>query len=1223
MSFRQFVSDAFTGSNVLLENHTPDSGGTWVRVNSAMSTMQQQVDQGRCYGQCTASGGTEYYLNVNPASAEYDVEADVIPVTLGADYWQAGLVGRYNSANDDHYYVRYVYVPGFMRWEMYKYAGGVGSLLGSYDDTLSLGVSKHIKLELRDATKKLFVDGVERISSNDNAVAGAGHPGTFFWNNTGNVGMPSTVGLQLDNFGVSVAAIPVFLYQSTPTHPVVAGGTDGLALSEGNHAAPATGGFFDREAALTGDRLTLAARASAGSVAGVSVQPSGANADRWRLSADGSSWGAYGAALTLGTVSTVNVVFYAQARGLGGSEALGWDLSTVLTVAASGQTSADYEAERRVLPHVEFVQDGSSRWYPRVTFGDANVWEHDTSSHGDLDLYEGNGTSAAYYPNVAYDTKVVNGDTTTLTRSPRTGLTLTTRYVKRRPGCYYVDVNIASDVEKRYRLRRGLHGADTAGTATVSEFGTTTQHDCSAETFQACGVVRASSPFAVALIAGDGYANDWCLYSANHVSDMSWYNQYVIEKANQYTTLNYGWIKSDPAGDFTIRVLAGGNQTLYYALSLDVASNQAGFNRQVFRDFCDAAKPSNGYSEVRKMFWSTAWQLQRIKRHSSFTEPKTMWLVPSKHYSPDLYPSDYTWMVMGLNDSTLAQRMLDTLHSLSADDAQTAGIAGAGDSLGGAKPYIDAGFEAYCNKFLGYVPTQATLDAIAASATRAAAMVGQILSADTGGFEVPISYSHSGAETVNLWTAEASGGGASAARVGTDGGVTPHGGAWMAKLVGAAGGYGRLKALRFTPIFYPVWTAGASHAVKSVNGGTAFVEPTARNGYYYECTATGISGGAQPTWPTTPGATVADGGVTWTCRRKQIDVSAWVHIPNSFSSGGFRFHVWETSDEAGTPVSNTSSSSTLTTVGWQELTWSFTPSATTRFVNIAVEVTEAGTAYVDDVVATLTDPPYPGLLWGEGEMPDAKTYDYIGPKQVYTVQYGWMALKFAKLLIGTAWTGGMQAALDAIESTWPAAYWYDGNADKLRSTVWHPVRGDWLCAVDWAWPAFAWYVVSGGQMYLTAQQVTALYNGYPTTAVGTSLGANAVYENIKADGSYCETAGWIAGTQGSYQNGGAWFMVDAWILILAQAAGVAGALTRLERRYEIEVAVDFNSHEWLDTSSAAGNLGTCPATQRGYGWNAVVLAKAIPLLRKITAVARYQGQTSPVSDPVHVRVYLN
>lgn len=45
------------------------------------------------------------------------------------------------------------------------------------------------------------------------------------------------------------------------------------------------------------------------------------------------------------------------------------------------------------------------------------------------------------------------------------------------------------------------------------------------------------------------------------------------------------------------------------------------------------------------------------------------------------------------------------------------------------------------------------------------------------------------------------------------------------------------------------------------------VRPTTRNGFVYENTSgSGTTSGSEPTWPTTPGNTVVDNDITWTCR---------------------------------------------------------------------------------------------------------------------------------------------------------------------------------------------------------------------------------------------------------------------------------------------------------------------------------------------------------------------
>ena len=56
----------------------------------------------------------------------------------------------------------------------------------------------------------------------------------------------------------------------------------------------------------------------------------------------------------------------------------------------------------------------------------------------------------------------------------------------------------------------------------------------------------------------------------------------------------------------------------------------------------------------------------------------------------------------------------------------------------------------------------------------------------------------------------------------------------------------------------------AATIVKSVGN---YVNPTTSNGYHYKCIQAGTTGGSQPAWPTTVGATVNDGSVIWVTER--------------------------------------------------------------------------------------------------------------------------------------------------------------------------------------------------------------------------------------------------------------------------------------------------------------------------------------------------------------------
>lgn len=83
----------------------------------------------------------------------------------------------------------------------------------------------------------------------------------------------------------------------------------------------------------------------------------------------------------------------------------------------------------------------------------------------------------------------------------------------------------------------------------------------------------------------------------------------------------------------------------------------------------------------------------------------------------------------------------------------------------------------------------------------------------------------------------------------------------------------------------PAWQAGHPYSL------TNYVKAVTFNGCRYECTTAGTSGGTQPTWPTTPGQTVNDNGVVWTCRIVELSLEIEDGIVMFQVGDSFEFNI--------------------------------------------------------------------------------------------------------------------------------------------------------------------------------------------------------------------------------------------------------------------------------------------------------------------------------------------
>lgn len=171
------ATDTFTeGADTLLTSHTSDSGHTWALQSG--SSGNGNVLAATDNVKDNAGNAPNIYSSVTPASAEYDVQLD----TTGAGDC-SGPSGRVETGTNTSYFA--VYNNGASEWRLIERIAGVSTTLGTA--TIAGGAPDPasgvvtVLLEIRTASKKVFLNGVERISHTaTDDITAAGKPGIKF-----------------------------------------------------------------------------------------------------------------------------------------------------------------------------------------------------------------------------------------------------------------------------------------------------------------------------------------------------------------------------------------------------------------------------------------------------------------------------------------------------------------------------------------------------------------------------------------------------------------------------------------------------------------------------------------------------------------------------------------------------------------------------------------------------------------------------------------------------------------------------------------------------------------------------------------------------------------------------------------------------------------------------------------------------------------------------------
>lgn len=232
------LPEGFAGTeNATLQTYS----ASWVRHTSYSADCEIASNRARQ----SATGATAYYTtDFSPASADYDVEADIYAYTTTRQS-RPYVCGRMSTSANTYYAARLSCVATTSgTLSLWKSVAGTLTQLGSdVAVTLAASTTYNVRLKMSGTTIKVFLDDSEVISQTDSSITAAGQAGIRYPSES--LTPTDTTGLQIDNFDAYSASGTTYTKSLSATITRTATIADRLMLTK------AIGATVTRSATIT------------------------------------------------------------------------------------------------------------------------------------------------------------------------------------------------------------------------------------------------------------------------------------------------------------------------------------------------------------------------------------------------------------------------------------------------------------------------------------------------------------------------------------------------------------------------------------------------------------------------------------------------------------------------------------------------------------------------------------------------------------------------------------------------------------------------------------------------------------------------------------------------------------------------------------------------------------------------------------------------------------